>query len=103
MSQRKPDSGVSNTPRRQPVDITRLRRDVEPQVPSVRAGIYGRFHNGASLKSLADAYGCVQAFIVAVIRFEARAEREKARVEREALRAEIARLRMELQQMRRVA
>lgn len=96
MSQRKPDLGVSNTPRRQPIDITRLRRDIEPQVPSVRAGIYGRWLGGASYKSLADSHGCVQAFIVAVTRSEARAERE-------AHRAEIARLRMELQQMRRKA
>lgn len=96
MSNRKPESGVSNTSHVQAIDTSRRRRDVEPKVPSVRAGIYGRFHNGASLKSLADSYGCVQAFIFAVIRSEARAERE-------AHRAEIARLRMELQQARRMA
>jgi hypothetical protein len=68
-------------PGQQPVDISRIRRDIEPKVPSVRAGIYGRFLNGASLKSLADSTGCEQAFIVAVIRDQARVERDNLRLE----------------------
>lgn len=64
----------------------RQRADVEPRVPSIRRMIYGRWKRGASEKNLADAVGCTQRFVLAVVRSEAQRREDE-------LLDEIARLR----------
>lgn len=87
MSKTTPPAPVRQGARLQVVASTRQRRKIEPQVPSIRAGIFGQWLNGVLETQLADRYGCAVPFINAVLRSEARAMREQlreARMERAA-------------------
>lgn len=65
--------------RLQVVPSRRVRRKIEPQVPSIRVAIFYQWLNGVLETQLADRYGCAVPFINAVLRAEARAMREQLR------------------------
>ncbi len=85
MPNRIPPTCIDQHGRPQSIGITRKRRKIEPQVPSIRAGIFGQWLNGASLPVLADRYGCGVPFIHAVCRSEAQRMREELTGLREKL------------------
>lgn len=66
---------------RQRVVSPRIRRNFEPQMPSIRAGIFGEWLNGVLDRQLANRYGCRVEFIQAIVRAESRKMRDELRAE----------------------
>lgn len=80
MSNNQPSTTQPQRQQPQTIDAPRRRRkQQEPQVPSIRAAIFGQWLNGASVSILADRYGCGESFILAVCRSEAQRMRDERR------------------------